>query len=573
MIVQRFLLFLMVFYREILLAQVQEFYIADAIAHAPHHLLVRLEKVLDFTPLEAVCAGYRHQSGPGCPPTYPICLLVRAILVGWLYGLSFRQLEERLHTDLVVRWFVGALPGMPLPDHSTLERFELWLMERHLDLYFSSFLAQIDRLFPEERQAVQMGDTYAMLACAADEGLIRRFRHVCLRLMMELADSLPGQFEPYLQGFDWPALFGSKGEPIEALMGKEALDQRLERTVLAALDLRLRVGRLLDGYASGKYVALRTWCAHLDKLLSDEVKIERNDQQEPVKVTELAQKDKGEYRLISATDPEATLRKHGEKEEDLSFGYNIQVACTTTAGFIRETKAYTGADPDQSGVAALIDEQKKRQKAAGQPTQLPPKLIYDKAAGYGKIRKEVLQASNGQTQVVARQALPGPQEDAFGPYNFLLSVDGQSLTCPNGKVSHLAYAYPRADGRHFQFLACQCWNGEPPQCKAGADLSQRCPLFEQCRSPRLGIGSTRQVFISDYREQVLAANAYNQTDSFKQEMKLRSRIERVIFELTHYHGARRCRRRGLLAADFQAKMCALVYNLKLLVRRVEKADA
>jgi hypothetical protein len=33
---------------------------------------------------------------------------------------------------------------------------------------------------------------------------------------------------------------------------------------------------------------------------------------------------------------------HGEKPEDLTFGYSIQVAASMD-GFIRETQAYTGA--------------------------------------------------------------------------------------------------------------------------------------------------------------------------------------------------------------------------------------
>ena len=51
-------------------------------------------------------------------------------------------------------------------------------------------------------------------------------------------------------------------------------------------------------------------------------------------------------------------------------------------------------------------------------------------------------------------------------------------------------------------------------------------------------------------------------------MKLRPRIERVIFELTATNGARRCTRRGLAAADFQAKMAATAYNLKLWLRKL-----
>jgi hypothetical protein len=167
------------------------------------------------------------------------------------------------------------------------------------------------------------------------------------------------------------------------------------------------------------------------------------------------------------------------------------------------------------------------------------------------------------------------RSERFGPYDFSLSEDGQSLTCPNGKISTSAYASGSADGRNFRFFACQCWrNGDPPKrMKAtkkqpGADLSLRCPLWEQCRDKNSGPGEMRQVFISDYRQQVLQAADYNQTDNFKGEMKQRPLVERVIFELTHYNGARRCRGIGLDYADWQAKMCAMAYNLKLWMRKL-----
>jgi len=45
-------------------------------------------------------------------------------------------------------------------------------------------------------------------------------------------------------------------------------------------------------------------------------------------------------------------------------------------------------------------------------------------------------------------------------------------------------------------------------------------------------------------------------------MKQRPLVERVIFMLTHYDGARRARSRGVGRADFQAKMCATARNLR-----------
>jgi len=566
MILPRFLLLIFCLYRHILLAWAQELFLAEMLDHAPNHLLVRLKDWLDFAPIEAACASYRHQKGPGRKPEYSISILARAILVGWLYGLSLRQLEARLYSDLAARWFVGCQAGEPIPDHTTLNRFELWLLYHHPDLYFTTVVRQIDQAFPSERQKIQIGDTYAMLAYAAEEGLVGRIRHVCLRLMLELQDALSKGFETGLQGFDWCALFGVYPEKSLALLSKLEREARLERTALAALDFAQRVDRLLSAHSRQEHRLLRSWRAYLGKILADELKIERDEQGQPVRVGELPYKDKGDFRLISATDPEATYRMHGENDAQVSFGYNIQVAATPS-GLIRETQAYTGADPDQAGVAALISAQIERLGTC------PPKLIYDKAAGSGKTRAEVEQASGGQTLLVAK-AMPYDQRSPrFGPYDFSLSEDGQALTCPNGIVSTTAYRSASGDGCNFRYFADQCWNADPPkQMKAATpeQLACRCPLWEQCRDSRQGPGAMRQVFISDYRPQVLAAAAYNQTENFKKEMKQRPLIERVIFELTNYCSARHCRRRGLLAADFQAKMCATVYNLKWWVRKLSR---
>ena len=56
--------------------------------------------------------------------------------------------------------------------------------------------------------------------------------------------------------------------------------------------------------------------------------------------------------------------------------------------------------------------------------------------------------------------------------------------------------------------------------------------------------------------------AYLHTDTFKQDMKLRAQIERIIAALTRYNGARHAAGYGLANADCQLKMCAMAFNLK-----------
>jgi hypothetical protein len=365
--------------------------------------------------------------------------------------------------------------------------------------------------------------------------------------------------ERWFCGFEWSELFGKLPEKPSEFLSKEARLERLQRTALAAADFQRRVTGLLQPYPQQAHLLIRKWSGYLGKVLGDEIRFEYDAQGQPVRASELPNADKGEFRLISATDPEATYRMHGDEPEDTTFGFNIQV-CATTSGFIRETQAYTGAVPDQSKIAELISEQMTHLGTC------PPKLLYDQAGGTGKTRALVQQASQGQTLLVAKIPDYAQRSQRFGPYDFTLSEDEKSLTCPQGKTSTICYP-SIGEGQTFRFFAWQCWQDDPPKRMQDADLSKCCPLWQQCRDARQGPGSMRQVFISDYRDEVLKARHYNQTEGFQKEMKQRPMIERVIAELTNYCAARKCRRRGTKKADFQAKMCATVYDLRLWMRK------
>ena len=519
------------------------------------HLLVQLNARLKLDEVEKACAGYYHQSGAGRPVWHGIKRLVRGVLVRSLYGYSLRETEQAINGNLFIKWYVGYGVFESGPDHSTLEDFELWLLREKKRLLFDEVLRQIEEDYPEERGMVQIGDTYAMEANAARENLVPRLRHASERLLREYQAAGWVDHGNSLSGMDWLGLFGSPKEVDEVFLDKAKRQMRLQTTVLAVLNLLGRVEQVLAGCPSTEYPLVRLWVGYMRKIITDECQVV-----EGKSVTELRNKDKGDFRIISTTDPEATFRKHGEAPEDTVMGYNVQLAATAS-GFIRETQAYTGATPDQSGIPDLVAVQQEEQGCC------PDKIVYDSVAGTGKCRDEVAQASAGQTQIVAK-LLPYDVRSRFGPYDFILSEDGQTLTCPNGKCSTAAYTSPTGDGRNFRFYACQCWQGEVPTRMKTADCAQRCPLWEQCRDSRQGPGAMRQVFISDYRQQVLDAQIFNQSAIFKLYMKLRPRIERVIFELTAYNGARRCTRRGLAAADFQAKMAATAYNLKLWLRKL-----
>jgi len=557
-IVPEFVLALVIAHLDPLLNWLSDIAYNNLVQRAKGHLLVELHARLDFTLLEKACGDYHHSSGPGAPPMHAVPHLVRALLVKYLFKWSLRQLEFQLRFNLVVKWFVGYPIFAAGPDHTTLERFDLWVSEHQQRAYFDTVLRQIDADFPEEREQAQIGDTFAMRADAAKEPLVRLIRHTCQRLLVALAAADPTTHENVTAQWDDSALFGVEDEPSFFHLSSAERRARLQTTVLAALQCADLVRNQLEttpGIPPAGRQLVEDWLNNLDKILADEVRLTRDAEGQVVEAAVLPKDKKGSYRIGSATDPDATYRVHGDNKVD--FGFNVSATTTTT--FIREIQVDTGARPDQHAIPDMLTAQREHHDLT------PSKYIYDAAAGDGKTQAAVEKATDGQTQLVAPLRDYGKRSERFGPADFSLSEDGETLTCPNGQSTTIAYRSGSGDGRNFRIPAQQC---------AG------CPLWDDCRDPEARPDGMRQVFISDYRLHLEAAQAYNQTDDFKADMKLRSAVERItscpmgIAALTRYNGARHADRRGQDKSDYQAKpvlsaaegMNATAFNIKTWLR-------
>lgn len=515
------------------------------VARNPHHLLVRLSALLDFGPLEAGCQGYGHPSGPGAKPTHAIARLVRAITVKYLFDWSLRETEEHLRDNLLVRWFVGYGLLAAVPDHSTLERFEQWLRGHQPRLFFDTILQQVDQAFPHLRKGEQIGDTYACRANAAQEGSIRLLRHTS-RLLLEAIEPANPQLHAAVRGqLDGDRLFGPADERNEYYLPEAERVLRKQDTVTGAWQLQQLLLPHLDGLAEPLKSGVQQRVADLGKIITDEFQVSQGADGQLSTVIERDAKHKGAYRLHSATDRAATVRNHGH---DCSLGYNVSLAINPH-GFIREIQAATGAEPDQAGVAALIRVQKEHHQLC------PPKLIYDQAAGAGRTRAEVARVSAGQTQLVAR--IPPPSvRGRYTPADFHFQAEGV-LACPAERTTDSHHRAGNRAGWLYEFSGKTC---------------QGCPLWSQCREEDARPNGPRRVFISDYQDELRQAQRYNHSAAFQRDMQLRPRVERIIFMLTHYDGARRARCRGLSAADFQAKMCATVRNLRTWLKRLDQPE-
>lgn len=512
---------------------------AELVAQNRDHLLVFVKEQVDFAQLEEVCGVYRQYAGVrGQEATHTIGQLCRALLVKALNGWSYAKTEQEIRSNELVRWFVGYSLKAQTMDHMTVWRFAEWVKKHQPRRYFDEVLRQIDDAFPEEAKREQIGDTFALVSRAQEMSRTELLRQGAQKLLEYLGQVNPTAKAEVLAGYDGVGLFGAVNEKPEWFLAQAERIALELRTARAAHDLLWRVDGMVRRLPPRRELVaegLRQAVATLRKIVTDEFAVTTDSAGKAVTVTHPTKPRKGLYRHGSTVDLDATCRIHGDS---MHLGYNINVAATTN--FIREINAVTGATPDSSGVAQLIANQRE------QLGKVPPKFIYDRAAGTPKIYAQVAQASGGQTQLVARLMDHTKNSDRFGPMAFRVDA-GLKLTCPAGKIAETRYKSGSADGWNYRFTAKQC-----------AD----CPLMAQCRGDAVKPSRYRQVFISNYRYYQLHALEYTKSTAFAVDMKTRSHIERIIAGVTRYNDARHARGYGVENADFQVKMAATAYNLK-----------
>jgi IS5 family transposase len=93
------------------------------------HFLVKLNQVIDweaFVPI--LLPAYAGLAEEGRPPYSPVVIL-KMLVITYLYNLSERQTEEVVNFQLPVKEFVGLAVDEPAPDHSTLSLFKRRLRE------------------------------------------------------------------------------------------------------------------------------------------------------------------------------------------------------------------------------------------------------------------------------------------------------------------------------------------------------------------------------------------------------------------------------------------------------------
>lgn len=131
--------------------------------------LDRLAELVKWYRFEKLLAGLRSD-GPGRPGYRPL-MMFKALLLQSLYGLSDPDLEEALYDRLSFRRFVGLSLEDEVPDHSTLCRFRLKLIEaRLLEKLFAELDRQLEKAGVILKQGTMLDATLIETGAASPPG-------------------------------------------------------------------------------------------------------------------------------------------------------------------------------------------------------------------------------------------------------------------------------------------------------------------------------------------------------------------------------------------------------------------
>lgn len=159
------------------------------------HFLRQLEARLDLSFVREETA-HLYSRKYGRPPIDPV-VLVKYLLVGYLYGIpSERQIEQRIQTDIALRWYLGLDLFDAVPDHSTISQ----LRRRK-----PAFRKVFRRLFEEVvRQCVVAGLVSGRLV-GTDSTHVKANASRASEELVEMPET-PGAYWERLDGYEEAAL-------------------------------------------------------------------------------------------------------------------------------------------------------------------------------------------------------------------------------------------------------------------------------------------------------------------------------------------------------------------------------
>lgn len=548
-----------------------DFYSAYLYSFMPKNkYLENVDKIVDFAIFNKI---FDHLYSNIGQKAFSPSMQVKIIFLQTNYSLSDRQLEERLNFDLSWKRFVGFPAGYFGYDHSTLGLFRDRIGAEGYKAIHNYILAQIvDRGLIDAGEP-WLNDATHSLSRLANHSAIQLAQQAIGQLEILLRRICPAGHLEFTKQFNVAELLKEKPVYREGKGSKCARLQLVVTTGYAVLNwVEHKAVKDKLGLPDDKWRQVEEKARVLKEILEQNFTIDDNSSGSPgdkstsntpeseittdseageakgnrIKITRYREKTKDEKpgdRIVSAVDKDA--RRGAKSAKKFFLGPKSEITLTGKSHLILNAKAIAGNEPDGGHIFEMVDEVKEIHGIE------PPKIIGD--GKYGSMDTRIEGKERG-IQVVAPLAdtinpTGGYTADKF-KYDPLLSI----VVCPAGRLTSMNHRNESAGATIYHFSATFCSN---------------CPQKKYCTRSDRG----RTITIEDTWAVADDARRYLGTPEAKQDMRIRSQLERVNNELKNNLGLKVCRFYGLTKHQIQLHATSFVYNIRQTVRLIMRENS
>ena len=475
------------------------------------HLLVKIDSIIDFSFVYDMLKD-RYSSNMGRWSKDPV-MMVKILLLQFLYRLSDPQVTSRNTTDIVFRWFLGLSIDDSAPDETTICHFRTTRMsEEKFDDFFNEIVKKcIEKdLIKTKRYLIDTTDVAANTSVPFVKKLIRAAYMKVIKQIEKFDEEL-AKFE--LEAFENDIQNEyTKGKKVSPKRHLEIAQKHIDHIYLKTYDELQNNKDYLENYGICYDI--------IDQYLHDK-------------------KDK----IVSVVDPEA--RTANKSRSKVKTGYKDHIIIDEDSEIILASSQTPFNIGDEKKLEELVE--KVEENFDLKPSEVTGDKIYGTTSNRAYLKDNNIVSNIGFYRESEKE------NKVYGLRDFTISEKLDFITCPNG-VKTKTYSEHIADNVKDSYYM---FKFDKKKCLG-------CPLREKCISKDKEGEFTmfyRRVQVPLRYDAVIKDSERIKTPEFQEAKNKRFKVERRFATMVKNHGLRRTRYIGLARTKIHIIMANTACNI------------
>jgi transposase len=455
-------------------------------------------------------------------PSNPALQMTLACMLQQMNDLSDRDMEIQTQVNLEFKYALAMSmeqPGIYFVNfHNHRERLIALDLDKVLVDRFTRLLYYLGVLKGDEEWIIDTTHVIAPISAPTSIELVRQGIRMILK---QLVSKHPEEWQKLVTVLEASRYLKQVDEPKEHLLDEKQQLSRLRQVVNEAEQLLT----ILQCPKWRKDEILMDRAAVLQRILNERTITSADG-------TVKLRAEKVKDILVSAIDPEA---RFGCKRTTKWRGYKVATVQVGNTGFIAAADVIKANEYDGEAMKKMADQL---------PIDAVDEAVLLGDTHFGAVNDRVHMEEEAAVKVIA----PPNVKTTAGKIHqegFRINEDHSILTCQGEKP--FTNGVGTLTGKNFTLKRKNC---------------EGCPHIDDC----FGGAKKRVISINDHHEKLVEIDAYAQTDTYKEQMKLRGRIEAKQDELANHYGMRRGNYFGERKIAYQARMKVLSMNFSRLNR-------